>query len=81
MAAMDSLVELKFELFINKSRRFTSRTQTRLWDATELEVVKTVTTPRKFQLILEPWLAERVSDKITAPYLEILGIEIPVPRW
>ncbi len=80
LAAMDSLIELKVELNITKARRHTTRTQSYLWDATDLEVVKTVTRPRKFQLMLAPELAARVLDKITAPNLEILGIEIAFPR-
>ncbi|KUJ23372.1 uncharacterized protein LY89DRAFT_180516 [Mollisia scopiformis] len=73
LAAMEGLVDLKVELKIgSRKRRHIRHTRSHLWNASDLEIAKTVTRPRNFQLILPAELENRVREDVTAPNLRLV---------
>jgi hypothetical protein len=76
LAAMEGLVNLRVTLNTKSRVRYSQLSNSDLWKVEELEIVKTVTRPRNFQLVLHAELARRAREEITGPNLEIIELVV-----
>lgn len=76
LAAMEGLITLKVELNTRSGGPHSPLSNSHYWRTNELEVVKSVTRPRTFQLVLHSELAQRAKRDIASPNLKIVELSV-----